>query len=172
MPRSLSIRLLHLLLVSCLLTGSACGDELPLHVLIDQQVERACQQQKVPLAERCSDADFVRRIHLDLTGVVPDVTTTRAFLIRCRLDACGEWVALPASHSTDSGFGPSLICENCRRSGSSNNSANTAATYGNSPAASTSDVSFPIGKRSRYRMKRRSLRTLTTSKSCKPGRWN
>jgi len=33
-----------------------------------------------PTAARSSDADFVRRIHLDLAGVIPTVATVRAFL--------------------------------------------------------------------------------------------
>lgn len=33
-----------------------------------------------PLAERCSDADFVRRIHLDLAGRIPTADEARRFL--------------------------------------------------------------------------------------------
>ena len=33
-----------------------------------------------PAAQRCGDADFVRRIHLDLAGAVPAVETVREFL--------------------------------------------------------------------------------------------
>ena len=33
-----------------------------------------------PLAEACSDADFVRRVHLDLVGAIPTPAAVRAFL--------------------------------------------------------------------------------------------
>src|SRR5262245_45326435 len=50
---------------------------LPLHERIDQLVEAAAVG---PLAPVCNEADFVRRIHLDLTGVIPTAEETRAFL--------------------------------------------------------------------------------------------
>ncbi len=49
----------------------------PLHKAIDAIVG---EQAVGPLAGRCSDADFVRRIHLDLTGVIPTGATVRSFL--------------------------------------------------------------------------------------------
>jgi hypothetical protein len=49
----------------------------PLHEVIDVIVG---EQAVGPLAERCSDADFVRRIHLDLVGVIPTAATVRSFL--------------------------------------------------------------------------------------------
>lgn len=49
----------------------------PLHEAIDAIVAEAAVG---PLAAPCSDADFVRRIHLDLAGVIPTVATVRAFL--------------------------------------------------------------------------------------------
>ena len=50
---------------------------LPLHARIDQVVEGASVGAVAPLA---NDADFVRRIYLDLTGVVPSTAEARAFL--------------------------------------------------------------------------------------------
>ena len=44
---------------------------------IDRLVEQAAIG---PMAGPCSDADFVRRIHLDLTGVIPGPDRVRAFL--------------------------------------------------------------------------------------------
>ena len=49
----------------------------PLHEQIDQLIEAAAIG---PLAPPCSDADFVRRIYLDLTGVIPTAEQARAFL--------------------------------------------------------------------------------------------
>jgi len=48
-----------------------------LHERIDQFVETAAVG---PLAAPCSDADFVRRIYLDLTGVIPTAEQSRVFL--------------------------------------------------------------------------------------------
>ena len=50
---------------------------LPLHKRIDQATESAAIG---PLASICSDADFVRRIYLDLTGVIPTPDQTKEFL--------------------------------------------------------------------------------------------
>jgi hypothetical protein len=52
-------------------------DQPPLHERIDQLVEAAAVG---PTAPACSDADFVRRVYLDLTGVIPTPDETRAFL--------------------------------------------------------------------------------------------
>lgn len=50
---------------------------LTLHDRIDQLVDAAAIG---PLAPSCSDADFLRRISLDLTGVIPSSDRVRAFL--------------------------------------------------------------------------------------------
>lgn len=50
---------------------------LPMSERIDQLIER---QAIGPLATACSDAEFVRRISLDLAGVIPSAEETRAFL--------------------------------------------------------------------------------------------
>jgi len=49
----------------------------PLHKRIDQATESAAIG---PLANLCSDADFVRRIFLDLTGVIPTPEQSKSFL--------------------------------------------------------------------------------------------
>lgn len=49
----------------------------PLHSRIDELVEAAAVG---PLAPICSDTDFVRRIYLDLTGIIPTADEARAFV--------------------------------------------------------------------------------------------
>jgi hypothetical protein len=48
---------------------------LPLHERIDLAIAAAG-----PLPELCSDADFLRRVYLDLVGMVPSAAESRAFL--------------------------------------------------------------------------------------------
>jgi hypothetical protein len=55
----------------------------PLHKVIDTIV---AAEAVGPVANRCSDADFVRRIHLDLAGVIPTVATVRSFLANSTAD--------------------------------------------------------------------------------------
>ncbi len=57
----------------------AAADE-PLHKLVDQHINARLDKQQIPVAERASDAEFLRRVTLDLTGVVPDAKTARAFI--------------------------------------------------------------------------------------------
>ena len=52
-------------------------DQPPLHERIDALIDAAAVG---PIAPPASDADFVRRIYLDLTGVIPTPEETRAFL--------------------------------------------------------------------------------------------
>ncbi len=52
--------------------------ELPLHGRIDALIESAAIG---PLAPRTSDADFLRRIFLDLTGTIPSPEQVRNFLV-------------------------------------------------------------------------------------------
>lgn len=54
--------------------------DVPLHDAIDQQVEIAFQKWKVSAAVPCSDADFVRRLYLDLTGSIPTANVARTFI--------------------------------------------------------------------------------------------
>lgn len=56
----------------------ASADE-PLHQVIDTQIDAKIQQQKLRTAARTTDTEFLRRITLDLTGVVPDAETARQF---------------------------------------------------------------------------------------------
>ncbi len=63
-------------LLGCLLCANALADE-TLHSRIDKIVEAAHIGPQVPLAD---DAEFLRRIYLDLTGSIPSATQTRRFL--------------------------------------------------------------------------------------------
>lgn len=58
-------------------TRPAAESEVPLRQTIDRLIEGRAVG---PLAPICDDADFVRRAHLDLTGVIPDAGRTQDFL--------------------------------------------------------------------------------------------
>ena len=58
----------------------AMATDAPLHELVDRQIESGFQKWNVVPAEPCSDADFVRRIYLDLTGSIPNADAARAFI--------------------------------------------------------------------------------------------
>ncbi|QDV16122.1 hypothetical protein Pan153_07430 [Gimesia panareensis] len=47
---------------------------------IDQLITQARQQQQVQAAPRSTDAEFMRRVYLDLTGKIPPVAEVRQFL--------------------------------------------------------------------------------------------
>ncbi len=70
-------------LLSCLLAShhwlpsGLAEDTLPLHIRIDRLVE---SQQMPPLASRTSDAEFLRRVSLDLVGTIPSAEQARAFI--------------------------------------------------------------------------------------------
>jgi hypothetical protein len=66
-----------------LAAGVGRADDRPLHQRIDTIVEAAAVG---PLAATCSDADFVRRVTLDLTGVIPGADAVRRFLADPRSD--------------------------------------------------------------------------------------
>src|SRR5687768_17923989 len=57
--------------------ASAAWSQEPLHVRIDQLIEAKAAGS---LAEASSDAEFHRRVYLDLAGRIPSVEETRAFL--------------------------------------------------------------------------------------------
>ena len=48
--------------------------------IIDEKVFALLQQLQIPLSPTCSDAQFIRRASLDVTGLLPDPAETRAFL--------------------------------------------------------------------------------------------
>ncbi|MDX1944530.1 MAG: DUF1549 domain-containing protein [Pirellulaceae bacterium] len=59
------------------LAGVAHAGEPPLHERIDALIDAAAVG---PIAPSCSDADFIRRVYLDLAGCIPTIAETRAFL--------------------------------------------------------------------------------------------
>ncbi|MCE9530413.1 MAG: DUF1549 and DUF1553 domain-containing protein [Planctomycetes bacterium] len=58
----------------------AADGERPLHQQIDTLVAKRLAELKIVPAEASSDAEFLRRIYLDLTGVIPTATQARSFL--------------------------------------------------------------------------------------------
>lgn len=69
-----------------LLTQSVAHADESLHVLIDQQIEDGLVARKIEAAESCSDAGFMRRISLDLTGTIPTANAVREFLASTTAD--------------------------------------------------------------------------------------
>ncbi len=60
-------------------TGFKWADA-PEYNFIDRQVNAKLKKMKILPSELCSDADFIRRVSLDLTGMPPTPERTRAFL--------------------------------------------------------------------------------------------
>jgi hypothetical protein len=48
--------------------------------IIDDEINLRLKQEKIPPSEKCDDAEFLRRVYLDLTGVIPPVDRVKAFL--------------------------------------------------------------------------------------------
>lgn len=82
----LNPRLLTCCLFACGSVPGLFADELPLHERIDALVRQACVRGKVPLAAPAADAEFLRRLSLDLTGVVPTAEVTQQFIDDQRSD--------------------------------------------------------------------------------------
>ena len=53
---------------------------MPEHNFVDQHVNAKLQRMKINPSDLCTDAGFVRRVHLDLTGQPPTSEKVRAFL--------------------------------------------------------------------------------------------
>ncbi len=53
---------------------------MPENNFIDKAVNAKLARQKIQSSELCTDADFVRRLYLDLTGTVPSGSVARAFV--------------------------------------------------------------------------------------------
>lgn len=54
---------------------------LPQHNWIDELVDTNLQRIRAQPSELCTDAEFLRRVHLDLTGLPPTRSATEAFLL-------------------------------------------------------------------------------------------
>jgi hypothetical protein len=64
-----------------LITSSWCAaGEKPLRAIIDAEIKKGWQAEKTKPAPRSSDSVFLRRIYLDLVGVIPSYDETIAFL--------------------------------------------------------------------------------------------
>src|SRR5688572_10143866 len=54
--------------------------EQPLREVIDAELRAAWQREKIEPAPQAGDAVFLRRIHLDLAGIIPTADEAAAFL--------------------------------------------------------------------------------------------
>jgi len=84
-PQVAARLLLNRRLLTCCLLACGCvprllADEAPLHERIDALVLQACARDKVSVAAPASDAEFLRRLSLDLTGVVPTADVAQQFI--------------------------------------------------------------------------------------------
>jgi len=59
---------------------AARADEKPLRQVIDAELQAAWQREKLAPAPRSSDAEFLRRLYLDLVGTIPTYDEARQFL--------------------------------------------------------------------------------------------
>ena len=69
-----------LIAVACLSAASAQADTPNLHDLVDRQITAALAAKGIVPAPPADDAEFLRRIYLDLTGSIPTVGEAKAFL--------------------------------------------------------------------------------------------
>ncbi len=60
--------------------GQGTAESLPLHERIDALVSLPLESRKLIPAKLSSDAEFVRRVYLDLSGVIPTAQEARTFL--------------------------------------------------------------------------------------------
>ncbi len=78
--RPYSIIVLAVAQMTITLSAKPDDTDLALHTRIDHRIEARLASGSVKAAERCSDADFVRRVYLDLSGVIPDPQQAYAFI--------------------------------------------------------------------------------------------
>ncbi len=77
---AIPVRVLVTLVVALAFSFAARAQEPPLHERIDQLVEAAAVG---PMSAVAGDADFVRRVWLDLAGMVPPPSATRTVSVSC-----------------------------------------------------------------------------------------
>lgn len=82
----MSPRIFHHLLTLLCLSASLGARGAELHEQIDALLAKDWAAAKVTAAMMSSDAEFMRRVHLDLNGVIPTAAETRAFLDDGRYD--------------------------------------------------------------------------------------
>ncbi|MFO0935936.1 MAG: DUF1549 domain-containing protein [Gemmataceae bacterium] len=61
-------------------TPAKIGDASAVAVVIDREIDARLAEKKVVAGENCTDAEFLRRASLDLTGVIPSPEKARQFL--------------------------------------------------------------------------------------------
>ena len=61
-------------------SANAESSDVPMHTRIDQRIEAGFAIRKATAADICSDADFVRRVYLDLSGVIPAADVSHHFI--------------------------------------------------------------------------------------------
>ncbi len=59
---------------------------------IDRLVDAKLQQMQFVPADICSDAEFIRRTSLDITGLLPDAAKSRRFLASTDIDKRSRWI--------------------------------------------------------------------------------
>jgi len=77
--------LIAALFVPLPLMPSRAADK-PLRAVIDEQVKAAWAREKVSPAPLADDAEFLRRVTLDITGIIPTAAEAQAFLDDKSLD--------------------------------------------------------------------------------------
>ena len=53
---------------------------MPEYNYVDRAINAKCEQMKILPSEECTDAEFVRRVYLDLAGITPTAEQARAFV--------------------------------------------------------------------------------------------
>ncbi|HYV39124.1 MAG TPA: DUF1553 domain-containing protein [Gemmataceae bacterium] len=48
--------------------------------IIDDEIALRLKQEKIPASAKCDDSEFIRRVYLDIVGVIPSVDRVKAFL--------------------------------------------------------------------------------------------
>ena len=69
-----------------------CAAAPPLRAVVDQHIQQRWTAEKLQPAERADDAEFLRRVYLDLIGTIPTIAEARAFLENPSENKRGELV--------------------------------------------------------------------------------
>lgn len=79
LPPTCPARVSYLTLLTTLLLGAPLAAQAPLSTRIDQTLRAGVKDFDALAAPRADDAEFVRRIYLDLVGMIPSAAEVRAF---------------------------------------------------------------------------------------------
>ena len=77
-------------------TSTGAADE-PLHKIVDAQIAAGWKTRGVTPASLSDDAEFIRRIYLDLTGMIPPAAAVQQFLQDSAPDKRERWIDTLAS---------------------------------------------------------------------------